>query len=97
MLPYPVHQIVEYMNLYTCAKCENLLYFENTLCLNCGSAVGFYASSLSMKTLALGTAPAFTDIKNSKQTWRYCENARHASCNWLIPETMLLNFALPVI
>ena len=73
------------MKLYTCAKCQNLLYFENTVCLNCGSAIGFDAGSLSMITLIPATGKEFTDINNNKQTWRFCENAVHAACNWIIP------------
>jgi len=73
------------MKLYTCAKCQNLLYFENTVCLNCSSAVGFDAGSLSMITLVPAANNSFTNLKNNRQAWLFCNNAKHAACNWLIP------------
>ena len=45
------------MKLYSCAKCQNLLYFENSVCLNCNSPVGFDAVKLSMVTLVADTQP----------------------------------------
>lgn len=82
------------MKLYTCAKCQNLLYFENTVCLNCGSAVGFDANALSMVTLLPAGENVFTDSKNNKNTWRFCSNAQHAACNWLIPASQPGEFCI---
>ncbi len=82
------------MKLYSCAKCQNLLYFENTVCLNCQSAVGFEANTLSMITLAPGKDNTFTDITNQKNIWRYCDNAAHAVCNWLIPAAQTTGFCI---
>lgn len=82
------------MKLYTCAKCQSLLYFENTVCLNCSSPVGFDASTLSMITLTSSNGKEFTDIKNNKQTWRFCTNAIHATCNWIIPATQTGEFCI---
>lgn len=73
------------MKLYSCAKCQNLLYFENTVCLNCQNPVGFHAETLSMITLAAKEDGSFTDISNKKNSWRYCNNATYAACNWLVP------------
>src|SRR5450432_3770506 len=82
------------MKLYTCAKCQNLLYFENTVCLNCGAAVGFDAGTLSMITLLPAGEKAFTDINANKNTWRFCSNAVQAACNWLIPAAKTGEFCL---
>jgi len=73
------------MKLYSCAKCQNLLYFENSVCLNCGSPVGFNARKLSMVTLVAGNDKVLADISNPDETWRYCDNSAFAACNWLIP------------
>lgn len=82
------------MKLYTCSKCQNLLYFENSVCLNCESAVGFDADSLSMKTLVPAAGKDFTDIKDVKHSWRFCENARYAACNWIVPAAQDSEFCI---
>ncbi|MEP6746324.1 MAG: putative zinc-binding peptidase [Bacteroidota bacterium] len=82
------------MKLYTCAKCQNLLYFENTVCLNCGSPVGFDAGTLSMITLVPINQKEFTNINNNKQVWRLCTNAIHATCNWIIPASQAGEFCI---
>jgi hypothetical protein len=82
------------MKLYSCAKCRNLLYFENTVCLNCKSAVGFDAGKLSMITLAPANENEFVDITNTRDTWRYCDNSAYAACNWLIPAAQNTGFCI---
>ena len=82
------------MKLYSCAKCQNLLYFENTICLNCQSPIGFDAGKLSMVTLAPSGDKAFIDISNKNNHWRYCDNALYAACNWLIPATQTSEFCI---
>ena len=82
------------MKLYSCGKCQNLLYFENTVCLSCGSTVGFDASGLKMVTLVPGSTNLFTAISNGKQSWKFCGNAVHATCNWLIPANQENEFCL---
>ena len=87
------------MKLYSCAKCQNLLYFENSVCLNCNSPVGFDAVKLSMVTLADGNLlpnnqKTFVDLKNTKTQYRYCDNSAYAACNWLIPATQPTGFCI---
>jgi hypothetical protein len=82
------------MKLYSCAKCQNLLYFENTVCLQCNSVVGFDAAALSMKTLVPSDQNAFTDIKDKNSAWHFCANAEHQACNWLIPVNSPEQFCL---
>ncbi len=80
------------MKLYSCAKCRNLLYFENTICLHCNSPVGFNAQELSMVTLMPGNDNTFSDISNAKKSWRYCSNFAYGTCNWLIPPEQATGF-----
>jgi len=82
------------MKLYSCAKCQNLLYFENTVCLNCQSAVGFNAGTLSMITLAPSAGKALADITDKRVLWRYCDNSVYAACNWLIPAAQTPGFCI---
>src|ERR1700712_2687589 len=82
------------MKLYSCAKCDNLLYFENSVCLRCNSVVGFDAASLSMLTLINNDNAEFTDIKNEDSHWRFCANAEYKACNWVIPADSTEQFCL---
>lgn len=82
------------MKLYTCRKCGNLLYFENTLCLNCNTVVRFDAGALSMLALQPGAGNVFTDIKNEKNAWRFCANAEYKVCNWIVPADSPVQFCV---
>ena len=73
------------MKLYTCSNCNNLLYFENSICLYCNNTVGFDVNNLSLKTLSSNNSPVFTDLNNQQNTYKFCANATQHTCNWLIP------------
>lgn len=72
------------MKLYICNECQNLLYFENNICLKCGHTVGFDARHLDLITLKSDGGGVYTDVMQ-KATYRSCANAAYATCNWLIP------------
>ena len=58
------------MRSFTCPKCGGLLFFENSLCLQCGSDVGFERSSAEFVLATSETR---------------CANAVLAECNWIAP------------
>jgi hypothetical protein len=62
------------MRAFTCERCGQLLFFENSLCLRCGAALGFVPSRLDMVALEM----------HPSETYRACANATLAACNWLI-------------
>jgi hypothetical protein len=72
------------MKLYTCSHCHSLIYFENNICLHCGYSLGFDAISLSLVTLVPEGKNQYANIKDNQQKFRYCENARYGTCNWLM-------------
>ena len=73
------------MKLYTCSKCNNPLYFENTTCLNCGHTLGFDPDTLELITLqAHDKRGTYSDIKNQTNQYRFCSNSQYGVCNWLI-------------
>jgi hypothetical protein len=39
------------MKIFTCDYCKQLLYFENSACLNCNHTVGFDAVQFDLLTL----------------------------------------------
>jgi hypothetical protein len=72
------------MKLFECQNCGQPLYFENTRCESCELALGYLPARQTM-----------TALKPERQNWRalasprgdfrYCANAAHGACNWMIP------------
>jgi hypothetical protein len=73
------------MKLYTCSNCNNTLYFENNICLNCQHTVGFDPGILSLVTLVPANGNEFSNVSNNQQSYRFCRNAEYGTCNWLLP------------
>lgn len=75
------------MHLFRCTNCENRVFFENTRCLNCQSALGFDPKTLQLIALELLPGPQkrfsgqFED--GQKQHFAYCRNQSYGVCNWL--------------
>ncbi len=75
------------MKIYTCSKCDNLLYFENSICLNCNHTLGFDSEKLDLITLVAEKEPGiFRDLRSKKSRYRFCENIQYGTCNWLVSE-----------
>ena len=64
-----------------CRKCGQRLSFENTLCLNCKSPLGFHMPTRTMYVL---DDAATTELDGQKLV--RCTNFALISCNWIIPE-----------
>ncbi len=73
------------MKLFNCTHCQNLLYFENSACLNCGYTVGFDEKRLAMVTLQ-GNAQSGYSETTSGFNYRFCKNAEYGVCNWLLQD-----------
>ena len=58
------------MRSFACATCGQLVFFENTACLRCGSELGFDWERRTVLTLNGGAAR--------------CANRGAAGCNWLV-------------
>ena len=71
------------MKLFRCDHCSNVLYFENTVCEQCGHALGYWHATNMLVSLETEDdhfhAPALPD-----QRFVYCANAQHGACNWLV-------------
>lgn len=78
------------MKLFQCQNCRQPLYFENTRCERCGLALGYLPDRETITALKPDDG-----ARNSEQqlwraladgkTYRYCANAAHDVCNWLVP------------
>jgi hypothetical protein len=73
------------MQLFECQGCRSAVHFENSQCLTCGRLVGFLQDRFVMSALEGGPA-SFQALGAKKQPYRYCDNAQHGVCNWLLPE-----------
>jgi hypothetical protein len=62
------------MRAFRCSTCNQLLFFENSQCLACGSEVGFLPSTLQLVALA--------EVPERSR----CANRFVARCNWLVEE-----------
>jgi hypothetical protein len=61
---------------FACGHCGRLVFFENTVCLNCSTELGFMPERLEL--VALDRPPG--------STLHRCANATVAACNWLVAE-----------
>jgi hypothetical protein len=72
------------MHVFTCQKCGQLLHFENSVCLRCGTPLGFLADPLVLSALDLQTDGTRTAVADPGITYLACGNADSAGCNWLL-------------
>ena len=72
------------MRLFKCQACEQLLYFENTRCERCGHTLG-YVPEINQLSALDPKGNAFAALAQAGQGYRFCANAEHDACNWLVP------------
>ena len=81
------------MKLFTCSACDEIVYFENSQCMNCGHALAYVPDYATMTALELPEgAPAGTFVALEpafkKARVRVCGNQiDHGACNWAMPES----------
>jgi hypothetical protein len=73
------------LQLFACQGCGSALHFENSQCLTCGRAVGYLQDRLAMSALDGGPSQ-FQALAADSASYRYCDNAQHGVCNWLVPQ-----------
>jgi hypothetical protein len=72
------------MKLFSCQSCNQLLYFENHTCERCSHRVGYLPESGTISALAPDGAQ-WRALAAPGQSFRFCFNAEHGTCNWLVP------------
>lgn len=72
------------MKLFECQNCGQLIYFENTRCERCDSALGFLPGPAILTALEDKGAGAFKPLAGGPRSVFYCVNAGHSACNWLV-------------
>ena len=75
------------MKLFKCPCCGQLLYFENTRCENCRRRLGYVpeADILSALDPVEGREGVWQARAEIGGRYRFCHNADHDVCNWLVP------------
>ena len=72
------------MQLFECRNCGQTLHFENTVCGRCGLRLGFAAPRRELLSLR-EDGGIWRDVRDPDRAWRFCANAAHEACNWVVP------------
>jgi hypothetical protein len=71
------------MKLFECQNCGHPLYFENTRCESCGLRLGYLPAREQVSALN-PDGQLWRALAAPKERYRFCANAEHEVCNWLI-------------
>jgi len=71
------------MKAFHCDSCGQLVYFENTSCLNCGAVLAFLPDQFEIKSLV--KADELNWKSASEKQYQLCRNyIEHDVCNWAV-------------
>ena len=73
------------MRDFLCPNCGQHLAFENSVCLSCGSALGFSLDDMALLVITSGEDSEHGGTVDSSQ-YQLCANLHVAECNWLVKE-----------
>ena len=81
------------MKLFECQSCGQLLYFENTHCERCEHRLGYLPDRTQLSALIPDEGDRSSGAVGGRwralaapgETFRFCANAAHEACNWLVP------------
>lgn len=82
------------MRVFSCQNCGQLLHFENTLCLQCGSKLGFVPELLTLSTCIPNPDGILTAAVQRDRPMKRCANYAKISCNWLVAADSKKGFCL---
>lgn len=74
------------MRLFTCDNCDQVIHFDNRLCVRCNHRLGFFASDLSMHALESRDEVNWQLVSDPNRLVRFCANAGLDICNWLVDD-----------
>ncbi|TIC84985.1 hypothetical protein E8D34_12920 [Nocardioides sp. GY 10113] len=67
------------MKVFRCGVCGNQLYFENSVCISCGSRLGF--SREQREIVVVDETGRYVD--HDGLVWHVCRNLNLSGCTWL--------------
>lgn len=72
------------MKLFKCQNCHQIVHFENTFCEKCSSRLG-YIPEEGVLTALEADGNVWRRLRSArKEVFRFCANADHQACNWLL-------------
>ncbi|MEL6983736.1 MAG: putative zinc-binding metallopeptidase [Actinomycetota bacterium] len=72
------------MRSFRCGACDQLVFFDNSACLRCGSSLG-YAPDRRLLLALVVDGDALRSVGDDQRRWYRCANELVAACNWLVP------------
>ena len=81
------------VKLFRCQVCDNLIHFENRTCGRCNHRLGYIPELGIMAALKPAENGDCTPVGGDGPR-RFCANADHDVCNWLIPAGALARLCL---
>ena len=75
------------MKIFHCEHCDQLVFFENTFCVNCGHTLAYLPDEADMGTFKLdGDTPRRLGVQARRELeYRFCANySRENVCNWVV-------------
>ena len=82
------------MKLFPCQVCGNIVYFENRICGRCNHRLGYVPELDVMAALASAGGEDWSLVAGDRAPLRFCDNAKHDACNWLVPKGSPERFCL---
>ena len=73
------------MKLFQCQFCENIVYFENRVCERCKHRLAYLPEVGTLSALEFAVDGTVTPLAVPDRPSRFCANAEHDTCNWLVP------------
>jgi hypothetical protein len=70
---------------FVCAHCGALIFFENSVCITCGSALGYVRQLADLVVLSPDADGRLSYRGLGDQPLHPCANLTLATCNWLAP------------
>ena len=67
------------MKAFSCRVCDNPLYFENSVCVSCGTALGY--SRAEHEIVPVDETGTYVDADGL--VWHVCANLNLSGCTWL--------------
>jgi hypothetical protein len=74
------------MKLFKCQSCEQILYFENTVCEKCSHRLGYLSEEAALSALE-PEGDTWRALATPRVLFRFRANAAHDACNCLIAAT----------
>lgn len=74
------------MRVFSCGHCGRAVYFDNVVCENCSTALGFDPEAMTMLSLYPNGGGRLASSGGRTGTKVYCANYDNHVCNWLVPE-----------